>query len=72
MKQFFLFGLIIVIPLAIVAALLYSVGRFLVSVVNQWRENRVLDEISRQSEAKRRQEKGAEGPQPSDGGAVPP
>jgi len=51
MKQWFLLLLIGMIPVVILAALFYSVGKYLLSVFDDWRELRQLDAIKAEQDA---------------------
>jgi len=53
MKNAFFLGILLVVPIALVVALLYSVGRFLWSMYQDVRLYRELDQIKAQSEARR-------------------
>ncbi len=53
MKQWFMLGLILFVPVGILIALLYSFGRFLVTLVTDWRLYRELDELEAEGEARR-------------------
>lgn len=53
MKNAFLLGIILVVPVAVTVALLYSLGRFLWSLYTDARLYRELDQIQSQSEARR-------------------
>jgi hypothetical protein len=55
MKQWFLLLLIALVPVVIMAALLYSFGKFLYSAFDDWRELRQLDEIRTDQKAIREQ-----------------
>jgi hypothetical protein len=55
MRNAFFLGVILVIPLAVLIALLYSLGRFVWSVYCDMRLYRELDQIQAQSGARRQQ-----------------
>ncbi len=52
MRNAFFLGVVLVIPIAILIALLYSLGRFFWSVFSDLRLYRELDQIQSQSEAR--------------------
>ncbi len=51
MKQWFMLALIAFVPIVILASMFYALGKYLVSVFDDWRELRQLDEIRAESEA---------------------
>lgn len=55
MKQWFMLGVLMIVPIGILAALLYSLGQYLVTLVSDWRTNRELDELEKEGEARREQ-----------------
>lgn len=55
MKQWFLLLLIALVPVVILAALLYSFGKFLYVAFDDWREARQLDAIQAEQKAIREQ-----------------
>jgi hypothetical protein len=67
MKQFFFYGVAIVIPLTIVAWFVYAVGRSLWTVFEDWRLGRELNQIEAES-ASRRQRRREENAQRLDNG----
>jgi hypothetical protein len=51
MKQWFMLALIAFVPVVILASMFYGLGKYLISVFDDWRELRQLDDIRAESEA---------------------
>lgn len=59
MKQIFFFLVLIALPGAILLAMLYSAGRYLYSLYEDWRELKHLDAIAAESAVRREQRRQA-------------